>query len=176
MAELIDSGQRRQFNSGAVRDIAEGKGRCDLLPLSAIITVFDSKDLIDYDEASGILIHIDEFMKTGDVDQISTAIILFVEDVLHKNLFDATLDVSIHYEDGCRKYGERNWEKGIPIHCYVDSGIRHLLKFCRGDNDEPHDRAFIWNMLGIIWTLNNFKDKNFDESILDIPCFTSSTI
>ena len=30
---IKDSGKRRQFETGAVRDIAEGKGRCDLMPL-----------------------------------------------------------------------------------------------------------------------------------------------
>ena len=30
MAEILDSGMRREFESGAVRDTAEGKGRCDL--------------------------------------------------------------------------------------------------------------------------------------------------
>ena len=29
---IKDSGNRRKFSSGAVRDIAEGKGRCDLMP------------------------------------------------------------------------------------------------------------------------------------------------
>ena len=28
--EIKDSGQRRTFETGAVRDIAEGKGRCDI--------------------------------------------------------------------------------------------------------------------------------------------------
>jgi hypothetical protein len=30
--ELPDSGDRRHFDTGSVRDVAEGKGRCDLLP------------------------------------------------------------------------------------------------------------------------------------------------
>lgn len=30
--ELKDSGNRREFTTGAVRDIGDGKGRCDLLP------------------------------------------------------------------------------------------------------------------------------------------------
>lgn len=30
MAVLKDSGERRQYETGAVRDIQEGKGRCDL--------------------------------------------------------------------------------------------------------------------------------------------------
>lgn len=32
MAELKDSGNRREFETGAVRDMQEGKGRCDLIP------------------------------------------------------------------------------------------------------------------------------------------------
>lgn len=34
---IKDSGTRREFASGAVRDIQEGKGRCDLLPVLALI-------------------------------------------------------------------------------------------------------------------------------------------
>lgn len=37
MSELQDSGDRREFKSGAVRDMAEGKGRCDLLPACALL-------------------------------------------------------------------------------------------------------------------------------------------
>jgi hypothetical protein len=39
---LQDSGNRRLFESGAVRDIQEGKGRCDLLPLDVIAQMLDS--------------------------------------------------------------------------------------------------------------------------------------
>lgn len=34
---LKDSGNRREFETGAVRDMQEGKGRCDLLPACALI-------------------------------------------------------------------------------------------------------------------------------------------
>ena len=37
--QIKDSGNRREFNTGAVRDMAEGKGRMDLLPWSAIFEV-----------------------------------------------------------------------------------------------------------------------------------------
>lgn len=37
--EIKDSGNRREFDTGAVRDIEEGKGRMDLLPWAAIIEV-----------------------------------------------------------------------------------------------------------------------------------------
>lgn len=35
--QLKDSGDRRNFDTGAVRDMAEGKGRCDLLPAAALL-------------------------------------------------------------------------------------------------------------------------------------------
>lgn len=37
--EIKDSGNRTKFPSGAVRDMAEGKGRMDLLPWLALIRV-----------------------------------------------------------------------------------------------------------------------------------------
>ena len=33
---ILDSGDRTQFESGAVRDMREGKGRCDLMPLEVV--------------------------------------------------------------------------------------------------------------------------------------------
>lgn len=37
--EIKDSGERRAFTSGAVRDMSAGKGRMDLLPWAAIMEV-----------------------------------------------------------------------------------------------------------------------------------------
>ena len=34
---IKDSGSKREFESGAVRDYSEGKGRCDLLPACALL-------------------------------------------------------------------------------------------------------------------------------------------
>ena len=34
--EIKDSGERREFETGAVRDIQKGKGRCDLMPLDVV--------------------------------------------------------------------------------------------------------------------------------------------
>jgi hypothetical protein len=49
------------------------------------------------------------------------------------------------------------------VHIFIDSGVRHYLKYLRGDKDEPHDRAFIWNMLGAIWTHENKPE------LIDLP-------
>ena len=70
------------------------------------------------------------------------------------------LEVAKHFEDGALKYGDDNWRKGIPVRCYIDSSIRHYLKFLRGDQDEPHDRAFCWNILCCIWTCKHHPELN----------------
>jgi len=160
--EILDSGERRQFDSGAVRDIVDGKGRCDLLPLFEIAELLSFKEPVCAD----ILQLIYLYMQTGSCKQLYNAIDRF-SNYLEQDAISTVLEVAKHYEQGCNKYGERNWEKGIPLHCYMDSGIRHLLKFFRGDNDEPHDRAFVWNMLGAAWTQVNHPE------LIDLPFITT---
>lgn len=93
---IKDSGDRREFESGAVRDMAEGKGRMDLLPWAAV------------------------------------------------------MEVSKHCENGAKKYGEHNVDKGIPTHSLCDSAARHLAKYLDGWDDEPHLLAAAWNLLWAI--------------------------
>lgn len=150
---ILDSGERRTFSDGAVRDIVEGKGRCDLLPLDIIAKLISDQEHGDHPySVSKILKNINQYIQYGHTTHLELAITYFVGLAYSGNMYTAILEVAKHYEEGCNKYGERNWEKGIPIHCYLDSAVRHLLKWLRGDDDEPHDRAFIWNMLGAIWT------------------------
>ena len=41
--EILDTGHRKEFESGAVRDCAEGRGRCDLLPLDVLAMCFNQQ-------------------------------------------------------------------------------------------------------------------------------------
>ncbi len=93
---IKDSGNRRQFESGAVRDMAEGKGRFDLMPWAAL------------------------------------------------------MEVSKHCENGAKKYGEHNVDKGLPTSSFMDSAVRHLAKHIDGWTDEPHLIAAAWNILWAI--------------------------
>jgi|LSQX01.2.fsa_nt_gb hypothetical protein len=149
---IQDSGARREFKTGAVRDIAEGKGRCDLLPLG-IIGKYTEDCIFDY---------IEIYIRTGNVDVLWEVFEYFCNKA-YENILTGLLEVSKQYEEGAKKYDDRNWEKGIPLHCYIDSAVRHYLKWKRGDTDEPHDRAFVWNILGAIWT-----HKNKPE-LIDLP-------
>lgn len=95
---IKDSGNRRQFETGAVRDMADGKGRFDLMPWAALI------------------------------------------------------EVSKHCENGAKKYGEHNVDKGLPTSSFMDSAVRHLAKHIEGWTDEPHLTAAAWNILWAIQT------------------------
>lgn len=148
--QILDSGNRREFETGAVRDMQEGKGRCDLLPLDII------GDLLDNE----ILYNIDAFQHGGDREYLRVALEIFTRDCFDRNIYTAILELAKHFENGAKKYGERNWQKGIPLRCYIDSAVRHYLKYLRGDTDEPHDRAFVWNIVCAIWTCEHKPELN----------------
>lgn len=161
---IVDSGTRREFETGAVRDIAEGKGRCDLLPLGVI-----GRHMED-----NVLKCIAWFQKTKTTKWLWQSFCHFCNEE-ELSQMEALLEVSHHYEDGLKKYGERNWEKGIPLHSFIDSAVRHYLKHRLGETDERHDRAFIWNILGAMWTAENKpemdditgKKNQLSERVLD---------
>ena len=169
---LQDSGARREFVTGAVRDIAEGKGRADLLPL----------DVVDLILGTRCLSPIENFKYTKDISLITESIKLFVKDHTdYENIYIAIIEASKQFEDGAIKYGENNWKKGIPLHCYIDSGVRHFLKHLGGLTDEPHNRAYIWNMLCAIWTYTHMPEiddveKDLISTIKIDPIFPPPTI
>lgn len=152
-AMIKDSGNRREYATGAVRDMAEGKGRCDLLPLDVADMMMGSP---------GVLRLISEFQRSDNGGCLMRALREFCE----QRGWDAPtmlLEVSKHMEEGAKKYGERNWENGLPVDCYIDSAVRHYLKWRRGDSDEPHDRAFCWNVMCCIWTIMHKSEKGCEQ-------------
>jgi hypothetical protein len=106
-----DSGERREFETGARRDIAVGKGRFDLLPYYPLYRL------------------------------------------------------ARHFENGAVKYGDDNWRKGIPLRCYVDSALRHLLKFNAGMRDEDHLAAAMWNAACLMWTEEEIRCGRLPDTL-----------
>ncbi len=135
----------RKFSTGAVRDNKEGKGRCDLLPLDVISEWMDNLALKN----------INDFIKTGDNKHLFTALQYEIAPV---EIPKYTLELAKHFERGSKKYGDRNWEKGIPLSSYIDSAVRHYLKYLDGWEDENHFIAFVWNIICCIWTNNHLPE------------------
>lgn len=169
MSEIKDSGNRTEFETGAVRDMGERKGRCDLLPLhelSGCLYAYEDYTCDHSCESSlvritliDVLSLIDNFEKTGEIRHLAAAFSYFSEETFG-DIYTAIIELSKHFEDGAKKYGEYNWQKGIPVSSYINSAVRHCLKWARGDNDERHDRAFLWNLVCCIWTAENKPELN----------------
>ena len=157
---IKDSGSRTEFETGAVRDVQTlEKGRCDLLPFDTLAEAF-SIEFGDDDHTHKIMGCISLFVETGNSIHLFNALGEYLEESDFKSWSDMILEVAIHMAEGCAKYGERNWEKGIPLPRFIDSGVRHYLKWLRGDKDERHDRAFCWNILCAIWTTKHKPKLN----------------
>lgn len=77
--------------------------------------------------------------------------------------------LAIHYEKGCLKYGDRNWERGIPIHTFLNSAMRHLAQVIDGKNDENHLIASIWNLFCAYQTILWIQAGKLPKELYDIP-------
>ena len=68
---------------------------------------------------------------------------------------------------GALKYGNKNWEKGLPTECYLESLDRHLAKYLSGDRTEDHLSAIIFNTQGVM--LNEQKEGIKDNHYFKKP-------
>ena len=159
---IKDSGNRTEFETGAVRDIQQGKGRFDLMPLDIMESLLWTYERGNY-AASGmisdVIAYISNFRRYGTSGSFMQAVCCYAR-ATHKDIFALMLDVAKHFENGALKYGEHNWQKGIPISRYIDSALRHLMKDLAGETDEDHAAAFIWNCMCAAWTMEHLPEMD----------------
>ena len=150
MRDLIDSGERTTFSTGACREITEEKGRCDLI----------------YNKAWGVLVddvfyeNIENFVRFGNMPDIYYCI-----DIISKKYYGGSyetlyLDLARHYANGAKKYSDRNMEKGLPFHSMIDSALRHYTKLKAGWSDEPHAVAVVWNLITLLYMMDYHPELN----------------
>jgi len=53
-------------------------------------------------------------------------------------------------EKGALKYGERNYELGMPYSRFIDSAIRHITQYVMGMQDEDHLAQACFNLFAIM--------------------------
>ena len=143
---IQDSGARKEFETGAVRDIHEGKGRFDLMPLTTLSVFMDG---------DSVLYFLGRFQDTHDVGCLVRSAEEFFLHSYDGNCdrHQSALKLAKHFEAGALKYGEHNWEKGISENSYLDSACRHYCKYRAGWDDEDHASAFLWNVLCLYHTI-----------------------
>lgn len=75
-------------------------------------------------------------------------------------------------ERGGRIYGDRNYEKGIPISRFIDSARRHLTQYMEGLRDEDHLAQSIWNLQAALHTDEAVRRGLLPEELADTPDYT----
>lgn len=75
-----------------------------------------------------------------------------------------------HLEHGAAHYGDRNWEKGQPLSRFIDSAMRHLVKYVAGLRDEDHLAAVRWNLACVMHFEELARLGNANAiDLLDLP-------
>lgn len=54
------------------------------------------------------------------------------------------------YAEGAKKYGDNNWQKGMPASDTMNHAIRHINLWLSGDKTEDHLAHAAWNLIAIM--------------------------
>lgn len=185
---IKDSGTRRTFNTGAVRDMQDGKGRNDLLHPGVMLFILrwvttnplqaDTKELMQLRAKEYLYAWYEGNPCKVELPTIANLALAYMcachmllGNGLHKTLsplqmfVTGTVELSKHYEKGAKKYGDHNWSKGIPSISFYDSAHRHLDKDILGLIDEPHIEAMMFNIVGLIY--NHLYRKDLEVKIYE---------
>jgi len=73
------------------------------------------------------------------------------------------------YQRGAEKYGQRNWERGMPIGRFLDSALRHIYQYIEGKRDEDHLAQAMWNVAGAIHVETMIERGVLPAELNDMP-------
>ncbi len=70
---------------------------------------------------------------------------------------------------GAEHYGERNWEKGMPLSRLLASAMSHMIKTLDGLEEEDHPIQCIFNLMAYIHTLHRIRAGSLPVELDDMP-------
>lgn len=85
-------------------------------------------------------------------------------DLIH---FEFLKRLALVCEAGGIKYGDNNYLKGMPIHRYLDSALRHINNYRSGMRDEDHIVQAAWNLMAIVATEFLIQKGDLSKDLLD---------
>jgi hypothetical protein len=62
--------------------------------------------------------------------------------------------------EGADRYGDFNWEKGMPVNDLLNHAIRHIYLFLGGDRSEEHLGHAAWGLLAAIHSEEVWPELN----------------
>ena len=78
-------------------------------------------------------------------------------------------------ELGARKYGDRNWERGMPLSVFAASANRHFIQFLMGDTDEDHLAHCAFNLDAIMHGQEMIKRGLWPKEYNDLPNYDAGS-
>lgn len=72
------------------------------------------------------------------------------------------------YMRGAKKYGEHNYQKGIPFSRIYSSALRHLHEFAEGLTEEDHLAAVVWNCFSIMFYQDQIEKGKLPKELNDL--------
>ena len=84
--------------------------------------------------------------------------------------------LAIHYENGCIKYPDRNWEKGGKLSRHFCSAMRHLTDLLEGDRTEDHISAAAWHCFAMQHVVEMIKRGKLPAELNDLPNYMAERI
>lgn len=77
--------------------------------------------------------------------------------------------LALRLEQGAAHYGDRNWEKGMPLMRCVDSLKRHLDQWIEGRLSEDHLAGVLFNAMALADMDTRIERGELPESLDDRP-------
>lgn len=71
------------------------------------------------------------------------------------------------YSRGAVKYGENNYQKGMPFTRVYASLLRHLIQYREGDREEDHLAAVAWNACALMLYEDSIDKGKLPKSLND---------
>lgn len=138
---ILDSGARREFDSGAVRDIQEGKGRCDLLPLDVVGLLFKRAGKA---EQCTMLCRINDYVRYGEICGLLDAVIEFAAEQ-GIDIYTMMLEVAKHYEEGSKNTKSGTGKKVFRRLLYRQRGATFAQALARRHRRKPRQSFCMGN-------------------------------
>jgi len=70
--------------------------------------------------------------------------------------------------EGGKHYGDRNWEKGMPLSRILASAFRHLVQTLDGQEDEDHAIQCAFNLMMYVHTLHRIRTGSLPIKLDDV--------
>jgi hypothetical protein len=72
------------------------------------------------------------------------------------------------YARGAVKYGENNYQRGMPFSRVYASLFRHMMQYREGDKSEDHLSAVIWNATALMLYEDLIEKGNIPSELNDL--------